>query len=321
MVASSGLVRPLSIEMTTIISNLVRTSCALLFLSSLTACMHDSGVKSRDNARENSALFRGVTYKHVLETQPTSKSIHILELDLTDPDIKLIVSSGDRSAGMEYRAQTTSNFLVQNRLQGAVNGGYFLPFNGGTKGGDDYYPKAGDPVNVSGASVSHGVQDSPIEMDLDARVNAIVCISGKRVAIEDGQHCNKQPDFALAAGPRLLKKRQTVSFESNDPTYGKARHPRTALGIDAKGRRAWLVVVDGRQTGLSEGATLQELSEIFTELGASDAINLDGGGSTTMVVAETSGAKVLNSPIHTGIPGRERPSANHLGFIAAEKKN
>jgi hypothetical protein len=56
---------------------------------------------------------------------------------------------------------------------------------------------------------------------------------------------------------------------------------------------------------------------MLRDLGAVDAINLDGGGSATLVVADHGRPRVLNSPIHTGVPGRERPSANHLGVGAA----
>jgi hypothetical protein len=55
------------------------------------------------------------------------------------------------------------------------------------------------------------------------------------------------------------------------------------------------------------------------ELGAYKALNLDGGGSTTLVVADSGGTRSLNSPIHTRIPMRQRPVANHLGFYARPK--
>jgi hypothetical protein len=69
---------------------------------------------------------------------------------------------------------------------------------------------------------------------------------------------------------------------------------------------------------LSQGASLAELAGVLRDLGAVDAINLDGGGSATLVVADHGRPLILNSPIHTGVPGRERPSANHLGVGAAE---
>jgi hypothetical protein len=59
--------------------------------------------------------------------------------------------------------------------------------------------------------------------------------------------------------------------------------------------------------------TLAELNVLFERLGASDALNLDGGGSSAMVAVSGGLPRLLSVPIHTGVPGRERPSANHLG--------
>lgn len=69
------------------------------------------------------------------------------------------------------------------------------------------------------------------------------------------------------------------------------RNPRTALGITAKGN-ILLVTVDGRQPGTSAGLSIEELRQLMLSLGAEDGINLDGGGSTTMVINN----QVVNSP-------------------------
>lgn len=244
-------------------------------------------------------------------------AIHVLQIDLTATGVSLVVTPGDPSQGHEYRALKTSEALLANDWQAAVNGGYFLPFSGGSPGGDDYIPQPGQGTDVSGAAIHGGRVVSPIEPDLDRRVNAIVCIWREaKVVIMDGQDCGPRVREAMAAGPRLLKDGQRLSYTAFDATYGAARHPRTALGLDTRRRLAWLVTVDGRQPGFSEGASLDELADIFISLGARDAINLDGGGSTTMVVESATGHLVLNRPIHTGVPGRERPSANHLGVRA-----
>jgi exopolysaccharide biosynthesis protein len=74
--------------------------------------------------------------------------------------------------------------------------------------------------------------------------------------------------------------------------------------------------VDGRQPFYSEGITLKELADLMISLGAQNAMNLDGGGSSTMVVEGEDGRpRILNSPIDNYIPGRERPVANHLGIF------
>ena len=60
------------------------------------------------------------------------------------------------------------------------------------------------------------------------------------------------------------------------------RHPRTAVGI--KDNKIYMVTVDGRQPGYSDGMTLYEMAEFLISQGVEDAINFDGGGSTTMTV-------------------------------------
>jgi exopolysaccharide biosynthesis protein len=92
------------------------------------------------------------------------------------------------------------------------------------------------------------------------------------------------------------------------------QHPRTAALLDESGSTLMLMVVDGRQAGYSEGVSIPELAEIALEFGAHTALNLDGGGSSALVVEGADGQPiVLNSPIDQNIPGRERVVANHLG--------
>lgn len=244
----------------------------------------------------------------------TSQAIHVLRIDLQQPGIALEVTAGDRTGGREFRAQTTSEFLVRGGMKAAVNGGFFTPFRGGSFGGEDYYPRSGDPVDVLGLSMHAGIVDSAPEPD--PKLNGTVCIRRpSTVSIERGQSCPPGTDDAMAAGPLLLAEGSPQAHTLSVT----ARHPRTAFGVSADRKTAWMVVVDGRQPLWSAGATLPELQEIFRRLGAADALNLDGGGSTAMVISEDGIARVLNSPIHGGIPGRERPSANHLGVRAADR--
>ncbi|WP_344681742.1 phosphodiester glycosidase family protein [Saccharopolyspora taberi] len=90
-----------------------------------------------------------------------------------------------------------------------------------------------------------------------------------------------------------------------------ALHPRTAAGFSADGKRMWLVTVDGRQAD-SRGMTERELGEHLKSLGADDAINLDGGGSSTLLAREEgeNAAGVHNSPSD----GHERLVPNGIGF-------
>ncbi|WP_019632868.1 phosphodiester glycosidase family protein [Actinomadura atramentaria] len=88
--------------------------------------------------------------------------------------------------------------------------------------------------------------------------------------------------------------------------------PRTAAGVSRDGRRVQLVVVDGRSRR-SGGLTMAELASLLARAGADDAVDLDGGGSSTLV-ARRRGAKratVRNVPSD----GRERAVANGLGVF------
>ena len=92
-------------------------------------------------------------------------------------------------------------------------------------------------------------------------------------------------------------------------------YPRTAIALDKTETTLIIVVVDGKQPSYSEGVNLLELTKIIQRYGGDTALNLDGGGSSTLVIQNQDGqAQVLNSPSHHRIPGRERPVANHLGI-------
>ncbi|MBJ6123515.1 phosphodiester glycosidase family protein [Sphingomonas sp. BT553] len=257
-------------------------------------------------------LFDGVTYREERRTDAAGEPmvIHIVTLDLTRPRLRMGVTPPDRSRGMEYVAHTVRDALVANHAQVAVNASYFLPFFGGTPKGSDYYPHTGEPVSVSGAAIGAGRVASPVEIDQDLRVSAILCL-GRRSEIRAGQRCPAGTRDAIAAGPHLLHHGHAVPLHRSLAAEG-GKGPRTAFGLSANGRRAWIVVVDGRQKGYSMGADNAALVTLFRELGGSDAMSFDGGGSSTLAIADGKSATVLNRPIHTGIPGRERPVANEL---------
>lgn len=74
------------------------------------------------------------------------------------------------------------------------------------------------------------------------------------------------------------------------------RHPRTLVGVTAQGTLL-IIAIDGRQATLSNGASFSDLAWILLELGATDAVNLDGGGSTTIITSTEAGKyKIRNSP-------------------------
>lgn len=92
--------------------------------------------------------------------------------------------------------------------------------------------------------------------------------------------------FILAAGPLLVKDGKVNISMPQSEGFSKTRSDRTAVAVDATGKKVFLVTVDGRQEGHSNGTNLPDLASYLISKGAHSAINLDGGGSTTMVVRD-----------------------------------
>lgn len=136
------------------------------------------------------------------------------------------------------------------------------------------------------------------------RVDGLICVGNRRVVLdyckagEEAAYTAKY-DNILAAGPVLIDEGVCVDHDAYtrgmvDNAGGKPvgayytytqRHPRTAIGTDKRGN-VYLIVVDGRSAGNAEGVTITELTKVCAWLGLRDAINLDGGASSSMWTAE-----------------------------------
>jgi hypothetical protein len=246
-------------------------------------------------------LFPGVVYVRDVHVQPRPIITHVITIDMRTGGMHLLVTpADDRGSDLPLRARTTSEFLQEFDVQIAINGDGFSPW--WSRGVGDYYPHAGDPVRPRGEAASRGRAywsttdpvptlyiNSRNRLSFDAPAKPYNAISGETLLVQGGKVI---PDL--------------------DRTE---LHPRSAVGFANNGRYLYLVVVDGRQPLYSEGMTLNELAELMVSLGAQFAMNLDGGGSSTLVVEGPGGLpRILNSPIDNYVPGRERPVANHLGI-------
>ncbi len=246
-------------------------------------------------------LFEGIQYQLVSQRSPFPLVYHVVKIQLDTPGLSFLVTPANDDGEHELRAQTTSEFLSKHGLQLAVNGNFFYPFHSNNPW--DYYPVTGQPVSVLGEAVSTGDQYSarstyymPVSITEDNRIIFD--------AVEEG--------YNVLAGKYIdLKPQARSSVETQQ------RYPRTVFALDSNTNELILLVVDGRQPNYSEGLSMGELAELLVKLGADQAINLDGGGSSTLVIEDSTGKpQVLNTPIHTRIPRRERPVANHLGIFA-----
>ncbi len=100
---------------------------------------------------------------------------------------------------------------------------------------------------------------------------------------------------AAVGGSHILMRNDSPDDLSVGTEFADTRHPRTAVGVTPDGAIV-LLIVDGRQPEISNGASLADLAFILGQLGCSDGINLDGGGSSTLILKEGSDLNTKNSP-------------------------
>ncbi|NJR72010.1 MAG: phosphodiester glycosidase family protein [Gammaproteobacteria bacterium] len=133
--------------------------------------------------------------------------------------------------------------------------------------------------------------------------------------------------FAVSGNAMVLVDGNNVATDKDG-----IRHPRSVVGLSQDGKTLYLVAIDGRQPSFSRGANMFELGETLKAMGAHTAINLDGGGSTAMIVKDsrTGTFGIANQPSEVSTDGynvrMERPVADVIGVVIApavveEKRN
>ncbi|MBL9126652.1 MAG: phosphodiester glycosidase family protein, partial [Verrucomicrobiales bacterium] len=263
-------------------------------------------------------LFKGVEIAKGTNTSgggfPNLHVAHIVRVDLHDPGVRLFSSprideyvAGARETG----GYTVSDFLAKHRLQVAVNAGLFDPA--------EYYLPAGTAMDIHGLSICEGVvvsdQTSPSEA-----ATAAFSIDKVPTVIHTNWPASSTAGIhtAVTGAYPLLYRGTNLGYElrSADGFIHRV-NPRTALGVSEDKRHLFLIVIDGRQPGYSNGAFDYETAAWLLLVGAHDAINLDGGGSSTLVVEDSLGRPSrLNKSSAVADSGRERTVGNHFGIYA-----
>lgn len=256
----------------------------------------------------NEVLFEGTIYTRVVN-QDLPLVYHIVQIDLNTSGISFLTTPRDDIDGFDYVARTTGQFLEEHHLQLAINGDFFDPWR--DNGPFDYYPHVGDGVNIRGLTISQGQVAAEGYVPPETYTTLYID-SQNHVALEPLEDTQ-----TAISGNVLIVKNGEYAISEDNP-YLLNRHPRTAIAIDESGESLFLIVVDGRQPNYSRSVNMEELANIIIEAGGYNALNLDGGGSSSLLIEGQDGrAELLNSSIHTHIPYRERPIANHFGVYAA----
>jgi exopolysaccharide biosynthesis protein len=260
--------------------------------------------------------FLGIKVRKVTFDQPRPLIIFVAEIDLKHPDITFLVtpSNGDPNGdepgdpNNETTRQKTLQFLKDQNAQLAINATFFGM-------------GAVDTDNI-GLVVSNGEPVSPfrgdwpaINIDPDNRP-AIVRGDDDTYNVTSPRPVDRVKLFnAVAGSDQIVTDGKPI--EHQDRSFFTVAHPRTAIGF-TNNHKLLLVTVDGRQPGVSEGMPLDELAQLMIELGAVQALNLDGGGSTTMAIADPE-PRLLNTPsskFKDGTHGDQRMNGTNLAVFA-----
>ena len=139
--------------------------------------------------------------------------------------------------------------------------------------------------------------DSTTAYEAAIRVNGAVHLKGRKVRILDWtrdieRNYKGNKGTVLAAGPIMLEDGHKADWSECDEGFIETKHPRSAIYTTRDGKVV-LLTVDGRSSGNAAGMSIPELMHLIRVLGGYDALNLDGGGSTTLWIE---GAGVVNYP-------------------------
>jgi hypothetical protein len=267
-------------------------------------CMLFVAMRILAATNEISEPFQGVRVIHSVSTVPRLIDMFIVEVDMTSPGLSFLVSPSNGALPGDNTPQTTRDFVTQFGAQMGINGAFYNFSTGGQ-------------LDALGLSVSNGDAYSQFEPGWPDALN----ISQDNVAtiirgVGRGglAHTPDVPLYnAVSGNTVLVSGGVNVALASNT-----AVHPRTAVGVKPDGKLL-IFTVDGRMPSHSNGLTYVEMANILLRWGVRDAINLDGGTSTTLVMDNP--LTLHNDPSVINVPsdGFESAVTNNFAVFAAPR--
>lgn len=228
---------------------------------------------------------------------------HLVSIDLTAPGVRVVGTPesllAPRAPGAPPTWRTTTDFARAVGAEVAINANYYDIFHGA--------------FTTCGLTMSQGRvwRSAYVDRRLDCWASVGFGARG-RVAMFDsrGKVYGPAPEAwmreVVTGSPRVLANGEVLTYTA--PRHALVPNPRTLVGTSADRRTLYLMVVNGRE-GANKGMTCMDAARVLRDFGASDAINLDGGGSSTLYIRSEGG--LVTRPADR----LERPVANHLGVV------
>ena len=235
------------------------------------------------------SLCEGVTLRAYALDEPRLMKVFVARINIAMPGVGFTATERDPKWGQEIavgtnkvirvglsaeRLEYTTDFMSRRRAEGknvvlAVNTSGWGPLD--RKPGDLYRWAVSDGVELSYNKNPSRGYFFIIRKDGSAEIVA-----------HPPSSITNETAYAFYGNGFVLKNGKNA-FPAVNPKF-KSREPRMAFGLSADRKTLVILAVDGRQPGYSLGASYADLAEIFRREGCTDALNLDGGGSTSFVV-------------------------------------
>ena len=216
--------------------------------------------------------------------------------DLTNPAVHVKVSRGGYDPNMtppwEATLLTVSGMAKRDGLTAAVNGSPFMCKDFESILGQKYPYYDGNWARAVGWTMSDGVLFSNAPKYPDW--SALILTAQNRLVVGSFVHLPAGTTQAVTGVFQVVRNGRNNRMPDD---AGSTLAPRTAAGTNQDGTKLILLVIDGRRPSYSVGVTEHQLGQEMIHLGAWNAIGLDSGGSSTMVVRDSDGrVKLVNRP-------------------------
>lgn len=255
--------------------------------------------------------YSGITYQVETREDPPMR-LFVATIDLKNPRVHVRVAPGgpdpDGPGEWETTLMQPTRVAAREEMVLVVNGDFYdIPRRSSQSqpAAPDYRPR--NWAGVLGAAVS----DGEVWSTSKAPRPCLVVRKNRKATIEMIDRPPADAWTVVAGNVMLVEAGKPVALQS------KLKHPRTVVGLDKRGEKLVILVVDGRRPGMSVGMSYEELTREMLRLGCHTAINLDGGGSSVMAIRDPKSGdyRILNTPSD----GRERAVANVLGISVGER--
>ncbi len=271
-------------------------------------------------------VFKGIDHAIGSNVPPGNfqnlQVVQALRVDLTDPDIQLFPTPrcpGFQADYYETAGYTTTNFLSMNNLQVAVNANYFHDPGTGNTESPSYTLPQGTRFDIIGLLINQGqivsAQEGPVYP-----ASFLFTTNNQATFVPTNWPARPTTGVYSAVSGLYAVLVNGMNIGSNylgSSDFVHGLNPRTAFGLSQDHRYLYLLTIDGRQSGYSDGAYDWETAGWLQRVGAWEGANMDGGGSSCMAMEDSTGTPVeLNHDSAAASYQVERTVGSHLGIYA-----